>query len=175
MSRTKIDYLAAERDYISGSGSIRSLSDKYGVAFSSMAEYSRKHEWNTKREAYRSSVSETALANTAERHISEREEMLDEALKLIRATMYEYGRQLKAQEVAITPKDISLLVNAMQVITGGATNRTEATVLGINVTADAGSIDLTVLRDIERIARAKLVGSGMEGPAPVRIEGSRPN
>lgn len=174
MARTKIDYDAAEREYATGSDSIRTLADKYGVAFSSMAEYSRKHGWNEKRNGYRSSISETALAKTRDKHLSEREEMLDEALKLIRASFYEYGRQLRAGEVAISPKDLATLISAAQVLSGEPTSRTEATILGVHVNA-TGGLDLEVLRELERIARAKLVGSGMEGPAPVLIEGSRPN
>ncbi len=175
MARTKIDYDAAEREYVSGSDSIRALSDKFGVAFSSMAEYARNHGWNDKREAYRASVSETALSNTRERHITEREEVLEEAITLIRASFYEYGRLLRAREVAFSPKDLGTLITAANLLLGGPTRRTEATVLGVNINADSGGLYLGVLRELERIARSKLVGSGMAGPAPVRIEGSRAN
>lgn len=175
MSRTKIDYDAAEREYVTGSDSIRTLATKYDVAFSSMAEYARKHDWNGKREAYRASVSETALSNTREKHVSEREEMLEEAIKLIRASFYEYGRQLKAGLVAITPKDLATLVNAFQVISGEPTSRTEATILGVSVDAGAGGLDLQVLRELERLTRAKRVGAGDGGTPPLRIEGPRPN
>lgn len=177
MSRTKIDYDAAEREYVTGSDSIRTLATKYDVAFSSMAEYSRKNGWNDKREAYRASVSETALSNTREKHVSDREEMLEEAIKLIRASFYEYGRQLRAGEVAITPKDLATLVNAFQVISGGATSRSEATVLGVHITdpGGAGGPDLEVLRQLERLTREKLVGPGVDRSPAIRIEGSRPN
>lgn len=175
MTRTKIDYDAAEREYVTGGDSIRTLAAKYDVAFSSMADRARRDEWNKKRESYRSSISETALANTRERHVSEREEMLEEALKLIRASFYEYGRQLKAGDVAITPKDLATLIQAAQVLSGEPTSRTEATVFGVNINATSDGLDLAVLRELERIARAKLVGPGVEGPPPVRIEGARPN
>jgi len=142
-----------------------------------MAEIARKRDWNDKREAYRASISETALANTRERHVSEREEMLDEAIKLIRASFYEYGRQLKAGLVPITPKDLATLVNAFQIISGGATSRSEATVLGVHITdsGTAGGPDLQVLRELERLTRAKLVGPG-DGRTPTdRLEGPRLN
>jgi hypothetical protein len=177
MSRTKIDYDAAEREYVTGADSIRTLATKYDVAFSSMAEYARKHGWNEKREAYRASVSETALSNTRERHVTEHEEMLEEAIKLIRASFYEYGRQLKAGQVPVGPKDLATLINAFQLISGGATNRSEATVLGVHITepGSAGGLDLEVLRQLERFTRAKLVGTGDNGTPTVRVEGARPN
>lgn len=175
MSRTKIDYDAAEREYVTGGDSIRALSKKYGISFSAMADQSRSRDWEEKRKAYRANVSDTALANTRERHISEREEMLEEALKLIRASFYEYGRQLREGVVQITPKDLATLISAAQVLQGEPTSRTEATVLGVNINADAGGIDLAVLRELERVARAKLVEPGVEGPPPIRLEGPRPN
>lgn len=177
MSRTKIDYDAAEREYVTGNDSIRTLATKYDVAFSSMADRARKAEWNTKRDAYRASVSDTALSNTRQRHVSEHEEMLEEAIKLIRASFYEYGRQLKAGLVEISPKDLATLVSAMQLISGGATNRSEATVLGVHITdpGTAGGLDLDILRELERVTRSKLVGTGDGRTPTIRIEGSRAN
>jgi predicted glycosyltransferase len=142
-----------------------------------MAEYARKHTWNEKRDGYRASVSDTALSNTRERHVSEHEEMLEEAIKLIRASFYEYGRQLKAGLVEISPKDLATLVSAMQLISGGATNRSEATVLGVHITdpGTAGHLDIDLLRELERLTRSKLVGAGDGRTAAVRIEGSGNN
>jgi len=175
MARTKIDYDAAEREYITGSDSYRSLAKKWSIGFGSMAEYGRNHDWEGKRAGYRASVSETALEHTRSAHISEREEMLEEAIKLIRASFYEYGRQLKLGAVQVTPKDLATLINAAQVLFGQPTSRTEATILGVNIDATSTSLDLDVLRELERVARAKLVGGGVEGTPQLHTEGSRPN
>lgn len=175
MGRTKIDYAPAEREYVTGNDSYRNLAKKYHVGFGSMAEYGRNHEWDKKRVAYRSSVSSTALDHAREQHVSEYEEMLDDAVGLIRATFYEYGRQLRDGLVVIAPKDLVQLTNLLSVLNGGVSNRTEATVLGISTTTDLGSEGLDVLRELERVARAKLVNGAVGDPAPVRVEGPRPN
>jgi len=175
MGRSKIDYSAAEREYTTGNDSIRSLATRYGVSFSSMAEWARNHDWNQKRAAYRSTVASSALDETRERHVAEREDILEEAFTLLRATLYQYGAQLKAGTIPVNVKDLVMAISAIQSLLGQPTSRTEATILGVNITADAGQLDLGVLRELERVARAKLVGDGVEGSPQLRVEGPRPN
>ena len=71
MGRTKIDYGSAEREYVTGGDSYRALSKRYGITFSSMAEWCRKHDWDEKRQAYRTQVSTSAVESTRERHVHE--------------------------------------------------------------------------------------------------------
>jgi len=174
VGRTKIDYDPAEREYVTGNDSYRALAKKYNIGFGSMAEYGRNHEWDKKRASYRASVSSTAIENSREQHITEYEDMLGDAVKLIRATFYEYGRQLREGQVVIAPKDLVQMTNLLSLLNGGVTNRTEATVLGINAT-DLGAGGLDVLRELERVARAKLVSGTVGDTPPVGPERTRPN
>lgn len=175
MGRTKVDYGAVEREYVTGNDSIRTLASKWGVSFSSMAAWARNHEWEKHRADYRAHVTDTALERSSERQVVAKEEALDEAFTLARATLYEYGRQLRAGTIPMNVKDLTLAIQTIQVLLGQPTSRTEATILGVNITADARGLQLDVLRELERVARAKLVGGGMEGDPPLRLEGSLPN
>jgi transposase-like protein len=175
MGRTKIDYSAAEREYRTGSDSIRSLATRYGVSFSSMAEWARNHEWDKKRNDYRAHISDTAIEKTADKHIREKEEVLDEAFSLLRATLYQYGAQLKAGMIPVNVKDLVMAVQALQSLLGQPTTRTEATILGVSITADSRDLDLGLLRELERVARTRLVGGSVEGTPQLRLAGPRPN
>lgn len=175
MGKTKVDYLAVEREYVTGNDSIRALATRWGVSFSSMAEWSRKHEWDRHRSDYRHHVTDTAIERSAERHVVEKEEALEEAFTLLRGTLYEFGTQLRDGKIPMTVKDLTLVIMAMQSLLGQPTSRTEATILGVNITADARGLQLDVLRELERVARAKLVGGGMEITPQLRLEGPKPN
>jgi transposase-like protein len=175
VGKTKIDYEEAERDYRTGNDSIRSLAARYGVSFSSMAEWSRNHEWDKKRAEYRSFVSTQAVGEVAERHVAEKEEILEEAFTLLRATLYEYGRQLRAGTIPVNVKDLAMAITAIQSLLGKPTSRMEATILGVNITADNRDLDLGLLRELERVARARLVGGSVDGTPQLRVEGTRPN
>lgn len=175
MAATKVDYDLLETEYVTGDVSVRELGRRHDISYSAVADQARKRGWEDKRAAYRDSLSQRTYERTADKWAAQRAEINDELITVQLATIRAYARQLVAGNVDISVKDMTLAVNQLLLMLGEPTSRTEAKVLGVNVSANASDITPDLLRRLAEVARGRLAGSDVEVPVGLLTTGSRPN
>lgn len=175
MASTKVDYDLLESEYVTGDVSLRELGRRHDISYSAIADQSRKRGWDDKRSAYRDSLARRTYEHTADKWAHQRSEINDELIKVQLATIRAYARQLVAGNVDLSVKDMTLAVNQLLLLLGEPTTRTEARVLGVNISADANDITPELLRRLGEIARSRLAGRELAGPVQPLLTGTRPN
>lgn len=173
MSATKVDYDLLEMEYVTSDVSIRELGRRHDISYSAIADQSRKRNWDEKRAAYKDSLSQRTYEKTADKWAAQRAEINDELIKVQLATIRAYARNLVAGNVDVNVKDMTLAVNQLMLLLGEPTSRTEAKVLGVNVSANASDITPDLLRRLAEVARGRLAGSDVEVPVGLLTTGTR--
>jgi hypothetical protein len=124
------DYRALEREFITGTMSLRELCRRHGVtAHSAVVVQARRGRWAEKREAYRSRATSTYIQQHADRAAAREAEVhdhaleaIDEAITKFRADLWATERKLTGDEwvevpvMRITPRDLALLIDRLQVL-----------------------------------------------------------
>ena len=187
----KSDYDAFEREYITGTMSVRELARSHGITNHSrvVVQY-RKREWARKREEYQVGASDKAIVYMADqegvrraREVRVRDnaiDAIDEAITKMRSDMKSTYRVLRGDKwedeprIVIEPKDVAMLIDRLQVLFGNPSSISEERKLGINL--NSGPLDAAVLRSIVEATRG--LGSGVGGstssPIP-RLDRTREN
>lgn len=174
---TKVDYDALEREYITSNISIRKLAEKHGMrSWSAVADQARKKDaagktWGDKRDDFKRSVTEKRIEKDAKRFVSSAEDLDFEMIQAARAIIFKGLELIRDGEVIPQPRDMLMAIDKLQLLTGRATERTEATVVGTATVRQP--IDSEFLARIEELTRgASDLGTGTPR---LRIEGSKPN
>jgi hypothetical protein len=168
---SKVDYDLLEREYVTTDISIRALAQREGMSWSAVADQARKREWSDKRLTYRREVSKKTIARDAKQFVSESEDLNFEMIQAARAIIYKVLEGMRDGTILPQPRDALLAMDKLQLLTGKATERTEAQVVGI--TSTGGYIDDALLRRLEELTRGQ---TGLPSSAPkLRIEGTKPN
>jgi hypothetical protein len=176
---TKIDYEAAEREFVTGRISIRKLSEKLGMSgWSAMAEHARKPDaagktWQDKRDEFRRKTAEKRMDKDVSKYANDIEELDFEQIQAARAILYAGLQAIRDGSVIVQPRDMVQAANLLQLLTGKATERTEATVVGDSDSISGGRPDPDFLRRLEELSRGARDES--DGPSVIRIEGAKPN
>ena len=180
---TKFDWTAIEREYIRGEMSLRELARTHSINnVSLITRHSKVGDWPRKREAYAAKADQVALEQMATeegRRIAREARVRDNAIdvidKMIRELSENVDRKRKVQNadgtfseeplVIVTPKDVAMLIDRLQVLFGRPSTISEERNLGVSLT----SSDPELLRAIVDATRGvATVGSG-KSPLP-RVE-----
>jgi hypothetical protein len=176
---TKIDYTSAEREFVTTDISIRKLSEKLGMAgWSAMAERARKKDaagktWQDKRDEFRRAVAEKRMDKDVSKYVADTEQLDYEQIQAARAILFAGLEAIRAGTVIVQPRDMTLAIDKLQLLTGKVTERTEATVVGDATPVSRGFADTDFLRRLEELSRGARDDDG--GPTVLRIEGTKPN
>jgi hypothetical protein len=174
----KVDYDALEREYITSSISIRKLAEKHGMkSWSAVADQARKQDsagktWTDKRDEFRRGVTEKRMEKDVKSFVSKADELDFEMIQAARAIIFKGLELIRDGVVIPQPRDMLMAIDKLQLLTGRATERTEATVYG-NSTVLGATIDTDFLHRIEELTRG--AEDLRPGPSRLRIEGSKPN
>ena len=167
------DYHALEREYITGTMSLRELCRRHGVtAHSAVVVQARQGDWAEKRRAYRDRASSTYIERHADRVAAREAEVRDHALDAIDEAITKFRADLQATEkklidgewvevpvMRITPRDLALLIDRFQVLFGRPAMISEGRGFAATITSEAVPVD--VLKGIIEATRG-LAGT----PAP---------
>jgi len=165
------DYRALEREFITSQISLRELCRRHGISSHSLVVVQAKQgKWAEKREAYRARESDTFITKHADRMAAREAEVRIHAIDAIDEGITKFRSDMRATKTVvrldgtiaeepvmlITPKDIALLIDRLQILFGHPATITEGR--GINVTSEALPID-----DLQRIIE---LTRGLAEPAP---------
>ncbi len=167
------DYRALEREFITGTMSLRELCRHHGVnAHSAVVVQARQGNWAEKRRAYRDRATSTYIQQHADRAAAREAEVRDHALDAIDEAITKFRADLQTTErkridgewievpvLRITPRDLALLIDRFQVLFGRPTMISEGRGFTAGITSEAIPVD--VLKGIIEATRG-LVGA----PAP---------
>jgi len=153
MRPTKIDYASIEKEYVTGEESLRELARRRSVSWSSLASKSRRDNWNDKRAAFRDSVNRRSYERVADRYAAEQGEIRSESVMVMRATLRRYAQQLQTGEVSVNTKDAVAAVQALQLLLGEPTARSENKVIEFST----GGLAPDDLRRLVEFARTRIV------------------
>jgi hypothetical protein len=186
----KFDYDALERQYIQGEMSLRELAESVGMKNHSLImRQSKKRDWARKRAEYQSKANETALTVMADKrgnYLAREAGVKDNAIGAIDDMITRLREDLKKTKtvlrdgvyeevpmVRVTPNDIGMLIDKLQVIFGKPSSITEDRSFGASVTGEA---DPEILRAFVEATRGIGLDAGptAESPLPVAPE-PRPN
>jgi hypothetical protein len=171
----KVDPTILEREFVTTGVSIRELAKRYGMSWSAIATRARKQDaqgltWYDKKETFRSSLSAKSYDKTVEKFATEEANIREELVLVHRATIHAYAAQLRVGNIAVTPKDAVQASQALLLLLGDATVRTETKTIGITA-----NLPIDDLRQLAELARSRLIEgtvASVTGPEP---EGTRPN
>lgn len=186
--RTKHDYPTIKHEFVVGDESIRELARKHDInAFSTIAERARNDDWAGARAQYRALQQSKTIEKSAERHAEKASQIRGDALEVVHAAILKMGADLEDRWVTdpetglrvfvpgmkVTASDLAKLITQLQLLTGGATARTENLDLGL--TGDVGDLPPELLRELLAISRAKGAGGEPVGQSPLpRIARAKP-
>lgn len=168
----KVDYNELEREYVTGDISVRELARRYDMSNGTISAQARKREWESKRASYRDSIARRSYEKTADRFASKQVEVNEEIFGAMRATIYKYVEALKENKIIPSTKDAAIATDIILRLFGEPTERMEARVLGINVTATGSLSDPDLLRRLEALTRGALPDDEPSGTPRLRIAGS---
>lgn len=185
MSRNRTnDYASLEREYITGTMSIRELARMHGIGNASLLHaQARRHDWYAKRDIYQSKTTTKALdflaSREADRQLREAEVRSDAIDVIHQAILKMKSDMLAVNEkgepiMRIYPKDLALLIDRLNVLFGRPSTITEERSLGVSVTSR--NVPADILREIADVARGR--GSdtaAVGGSALPRITEPGPN
>jgi len=173
MSNRKADYATLEREYIYGEISMSEMARREGLSKGTLGEYARNHEWESRRESYRSELAQRTTNKMVERTADQHAQVNDEIFKAMRATIYKYVEALHAGHVVPSTKDAVMAAEIMRSMFGEPDKRIEVKSFG--VTATGQLTDPEFLRRLEQLTRGIRDGDEPSGGPRLRIEGPRPN
>ena len=167
------DYRALEREFITGTMSLRELCRRHGVhAHSAVMVQARQGAWMEKRRTYQARASATYIQHRADRVAAREAEVRDHALDAIDEAITHFRADLQATEkkrvngewvevpaMRITPRDLALLIDRLQILFGRPAMISEGRGFAATITSEAIPVD--VLKGIIEATRG-LVGA----PAP---------
>ena len=124
------DYQALEREYITGTMSIRELCRRHGIsAHSSVVTQAKKHKWAEKREQYQGKESEAFIEKHAARMADRVAGIEDKAIDAIDQALDKFREDLWATEkkrmdgkwvevpvMRLMPKDVAILIDRLLVL-----------------------------------------------------------
>ena len=167
----KVDYAALEREYISGSLSIRALAAKHGMSWGSVAVQYRKRGWKEKRIAFRSKASDKMIERDSTKMVQDTEALEFEQIQAARAIIFAGLEAIRNKEVTVQPRDMMQAADVIQRRLGKDIERSEVTVVGQPVPV-AGP-DPEFLRRLEELSRGVL--DDAPRVAGLRLTGTKPN
>jgi len=179
MPRSGKDFARLEAEYVTGSMSLRQISRDEGMSQSTIARVSRLNGWESKRAAYRASLSTKAYdlmsSRDAVKLAARNMQMLDigdKVLTLFEKQMPIWQKKIDDGETPISVRDFKLVAELTRVIIGEPTERREERSLGLNL----HSFDLGQLERFERAARAALPDAATgDGVSPSSEQGDGPD
>jgi hypothetical protein len=171
----KYDPKAVEHEYVTGDISLRALAAAHGVSFSSLAAYARKEDWAGKKVAYNSALSRKTYEAMAAEAGNVKGVILEDSIKVLRATLTVFAEGLAARKIPISPKDAMDAIRTLAVLLGQEEGGAGDDRNTINVTP-ARSVDADFLRRVAETARGQIAtDSVLGGAAPGESPGTRPN
>lgn len=171
----KVDPELLEREFITTDISIRKLAEKHGMSWSAIATRARKEDaagltWYDKKATFSSSLSVKSYDKTLEKFATEEANIREELVLVHRATIHAYASQLREGKIAVSPKDAVSASQALLLLLGEATVRTETKTIGITA-----NLPVEDLRQLADYARSRLVGGSVASPSGTESERTRPN
>jgi hypothetical protein len=159
------DYAQLEREYITGTMSMRELCRRHGVtAHIAVMVQARQGDWVEKRRTYRSRASATFIERHADRAAAREAEVrdhaieaIDEAISRFRADLHATERRLIGGEwvevpaVRIGPGDLAILIDRLQILFGRPAQISEGRNLSATISTAPLPVDL--LREIVEATR----------------------
>ena len=165
MNRVR-DYQVLEREYITGTMSLRELCRTHGVsAHSAVMVQARQGDWAEKRRAYRARASATYIEHRADHAAIREAEVRDNAIEAIDEAISRFRADLRATKqvvladgsiadeplMLITPRDLALLIDRFQILFGRPALISEGRSFPATITAEA--LPLEALQEIVELTR----------------------
>ena len=160
------DYQSLEREYITGQMSLRELCRAHGItAHWAVMVQARQGDWAEKRRTYRARASATYIEHRADRAAIREAEVRDDAIEAIGEAITRFRSDLRAtKQVAladgsvaeepamlITPRDLALLIDRLQVLFGRPSTISEGRAFAATITS--GALPLDALQKIVELTR----------------------
>ncbi len=169
------DYQALEREFITGTMSLRELCRSHGIrAHSALVTQAQKGGWAEKRRTYRSRASATYIQHHADRAAAREAEVRDDAIEAIDEAITKFRADLQATDrklidgvwvdeprIRVTPRDIAILIDRLQILFGRPSTISEGR--EFVATVDSAAVPIDALQSIVELTR------GLDSP---RDEGS---
>lgn len=178
----KFDYEVLEREYVTGDMSLRELAESVGMKNHSLImRQSKKRGWTEKRREFREASQGKALIEMADErgHMIAREQRvrenaidaIDDMITRLREdlkktkTIFKDGAYVEVPLVEITPNDIAVMIDRMNVLFGKPSQIHEDRTLGI----DFQSADPELLRAFVEASRGVGDGGGTSSTSPLPV------
>jgi hypothetical protein len=160
------DYQALEREYISGTMSLRELCRRHRVtAHSAVMVQARQGGWAEKRRTYQARASATYIERSADRAAIREAEVRDSAIEAIDEAITRFRADLRATKrvvladgsiaeepvMLITPRDLAVMIDRFQVLFGRPAQITEGRSFAATITSEA--LPLEALQKIVELTR----------------------
>lgn len=170
--RSKIDYNALEKMYVTEDKTYAELARLSNITAQSVSEYGKRNDWPGKRAAYRAALSRRGYEQVAEAVSYQQTTILNEAIAVARASLRRYADDIVSGKVTVTAKDaaemIRLLVKELSPDDSRDTNGP--------IVIEQQSEDADFLRRLVATARERAGTTGGVGTAvAVRATRTRPN
>jgi hypothetical protein len=156
----KVDYKAMEREYIGGTESIRGIAERYGISWSAVARQARLGDWATRRREFQAEATRRGMEDAEQRIRGQAGLIREEAVQVMRATLYAYADNLKDKPGNVTTRDAALAIDKLLLLTGEPTSRTE------EHHVFEANLSPSELRELIGAARARLVEGSSREVAP---------
>jgi transposase-like protein len=165
MNRVR-DYQALEREYLSGTMSLRELCRTHGVtAHSAVMVQARQGGWAEKRRAYLARASTKYIELRADRAAIREAEVRDHAIEAIDEAITKFRSDLRATKrvvladgsvadeplMLITPRDLAMMIDRLQILFGRPALITEGRSFAATITSEA--LPLEALQKIVELTR----------------------
>lgn len=179
MTRTRYDYVALKQEYITTDVSVRELCRKNGIrTWSTVNERKKAEGWDELRQQYRDQLTVREVGALVDARIQTIAEIHDELLYAIRVAVRRFtnDRLRETNPDPVSARDLMGLIDKFQLLTGGATDRTETR--NLNVGFDLAGLlrdaPPDLLRELAELARSNGAGAQSVGRGPlVVLEGTR--
>jgi hypothetical protein len=166
-SHKRVDYRSMERRYITTDLSLRALAKEAGIGWGTLAQHSRNDGWVEKRAEYRAQADQRALESAEDQFVNRSVEIREEAVNVMRATLYAYADNLKDKPGIVTTRDAALAIDKLLLLLGEPTSRTEERhVFGSDITSED-------LREIIAASRARIIEGSSSDAANAGAEEAR--
>jgi len=178
MNRVR-DYQALEREYLSGTMSLRELCRTHSIsAHSAVMVQARQGGWAEKRGKFRARASTTYIEHRADRAALREAEVRDNAVEAIDEAITKFRSDLRAVKqvvladgsiveepvMLLTPRDLAVLIDRMSVLFGRPSTIVEGRSLSAAITSEGLPVDL--LQKIVEATRGLETRSPEESPLP---------
>lgn len=174
MANTKYDWAKWETEYIASDElSVRAIAKELGMPNVSVAhEYARRHQWADKRAMRQARTNEKRMALLGDKMAMRQiklEDLVDKMITTIGTALDKLERDLREDQVAVTPRDLALLADRVLVLRGQPSQITEERKFGLSL---SGPVEPKQLAAILELTRGVSVtdGARTRGPAIPRAE-----